>query len=93
MTIRSSNTISTVSTPPGSPEDAARLPTAGSVQGVRRRGEVAPDATGASVVRPDFWALGLSRVVGMQVTITDAALDLARRKGGMIALDFVRPVG
>jgi hypothetical protein len=29
----------------------------------------------------------------MQVTITDAALDLARRKGGMIALDFVRPVG
>jgi hypothetical protein len=29
----------------------------------------------------------------MQVTITDAALDLARKKGGMIALDFVRPVG
>jgi hypothetical protein len=29
----------------------------------------------------------------MQVTITDAALELARKKGGMIALDFVRPVG
>jgi hypothetical protein len=29
----------------------------------------------------------------MQVQVTDAALELARKKGGMIALDFVRPVG
>ncbi len=29
----------------------------------------------------------------MQVHVTDAALELARRKGGMIALDFITPVG
>jgi len=29
----------------------------------------------------------------MQIQISDAALDLARKKGGMIALDFITPVG
>ena len=29
----------------------------------------------------------------MQVHVTEAALDLARKKGGMIALDFITPVG
>jgi len=29
----------------------------------------------------------------MQIVITDAALDLARKKGGLIALDFITPVG
>jgi hypothetical protein len=29
----------------------------------------------------------------MQVHVTEAALTLARRKGGRIALDFITPVG
>jgi hypothetical protein len=29
----------------------------------------------------------------MDVHVTDAALDLARKKGGYVALDFIRPVG
>jgi len=29
----------------------------------------------------------------MQVHVTDTALELARSKGGMIALDFIAPVG
>jgi hypothetical protein len=29
----------------------------------------------------------------MDVRVTDAALELAQRKGGHIALDFIRPVG
>jgi len=29
----------------------------------------------------------------MQVHVTDAALELARKKGGLIALDFISPVG
>ena len=29
----------------------------------------------------------------MQVHVTDAALELAHRKGGMVALDFITPVG
>jgi len=29
----------------------------------------------------------------MQIHISDDALDLARKKGGRIALDFVTPVG
>jgi len=29
----------------------------------------------------------------MQVHVTDAALELAQRKGGMVALDFITPVG
>jgi hypothetical protein len=29
----------------------------------------------------------------MDVQVTEAALALARRKGGHIALDFIRPVG
>ena len=32
-------------------------------------------------------------VAGMDVNVTEAALALARRKGGNIALDFIRPVG
>jgi hypothetical protein len=29
----------------------------------------------------------------MEVRVTDAALELARKKGGMVALDFITPVG
>ena len=29
----------------------------------------------------------------MQIQITDDALDLARRRGNFIALDFITPVG
>ena len=29
----------------------------------------------------------------MQVQVTDAAVELARKRGGHIALDFIRPVG
>ena len=29
----------------------------------------------------------------MDVTVTEAALELARKKGGNVALDFIRPVG
>jgi hypothetical protein len=29
----------------------------------------------------------------MQIQISDAAVDLARKKGGRIALDFITPVG
>jgi len=29
----------------------------------------------------------------MQIQISEAALDLARKKGGMVALDFITPVG
>jgi len=29
----------------------------------------------------------------MQVHVTDAALELARKKGGLVALDFITPVG
>ncbi len=29
----------------------------------------------------------------MQVKVTEAALELARKKGGMVALDFIKPVG
>lgn len=29
----------------------------------------------------------------MQVHVTDAALELAARKGGLVALDFITPVG
>ncbi len=29
----------------------------------------------------------------MQIHISDDAIDLARRKGGRIALDFITPVG
>jgi len=29
----------------------------------------------------------------MDVRITDAAVDLAKKRGGHIALDFIRPVG
>jgi hypothetical protein len=29
----------------------------------------------------------------VQIQISDAALDFARKKGGMIALDFITPVG
>jgi hypothetical protein len=29
----------------------------------------------------------------MQIQISDAALDLARKKGGRVALDFITPVG
>jgi len=29
----------------------------------------------------------------MQIQITDEALDLARKKGSFIALDFITPVG
>lgn len=34
-----------------------------------------------------------SKVLTMQIQISQAALDLARKKGGMIALDFITPVG
>lgn len=29
----------------------------------------------------------------MRVNVTDAALELAHRKGGLVALDFITPVG
>jgi hypothetical protein len=29
----------------------------------------------------------------MQIRISDAALELARKKGGRVALDFITPVG
>jgi hypothetical protein len=29
----------------------------------------------------------------MDVQVTEAALELARKKGGHVALDFIRPVG
>jgi hypothetical protein len=29
----------------------------------------------------------------MQIQISDAALELARKKGGRVALDFITPVG
>ncbi len=29
----------------------------------------------------------------MQIHISDDAVDLARKKGGLIALDFIAPVG
>ena len=29
----------------------------------------------------------------MQVHVTEAAITLAKKKGGMIALDFITPVG
>ncbi len=29
----------------------------------------------------------------MQVTVTEQALDLARKRGGFVALDFITPVG
>ena len=34
-----------------------------------------------------------SRVVSMQIHISDDAIELARKKGGLIALDFIAPVG
>ena len=34
-----------------------------------------------------------SMVVSMQIHISDDAMDLARKKGGRIALDFITPVG
>ena len=33
------------------------------------------------------------KVTSMQIQITDDALDLARKKGNFIALDFITPVG
>jgi hypothetical protein len=32
-------------------------------------------------------------VAVVQIQISDSALDLARKKGGRIALDFITPVG
>jgi hypothetical protein len=29
----------------------------------------------------------------MQVNVTEAAVELARKKGGRVALDFITPVG
>ncbi len=33
------------------------------------------------------------KVTAMRIQISDDALDLARRKGNFIALDFITPVG